>query len=290
MNVAAENLYCIHCFGNLVVTDGTVLCTSCKKVYKKHENDTLVFLDTSVSEKWNDKASSDALVHKFKMCAKRYPKFFLALYYLSGMFVGKSAKSALRNMPENALILNIGSGAKKIRDSVINIDSYPFQGVHVVADVYQLPWKDQTVDAIVAESLCEHLLHPERAINEMYRVLKPGGLLYVVTPFMLGYHSSPNDYYRWTIPGLRVLFFLFQERESGVAWGPTASMRSIFGGWLATLLSFGSSVLYQLWSIFFTFLFGPLTVIDYLFKYFPFSQDLAHGFYYIGTKDKPFSP
>src|SRR3989344_149322 len=172
MKVSIEKLRCLNCLGHLFVLDSVTLCMSCKKAYRKHENGALVFLDASVADKWNDKKSPDALVGKFKMFAKKYPKFFLVLYHLSGLFIGKTAKKALRDIPDNALILNIGSGAKKKRDNVTNVDSYPFEGVHVVADVCHLPWKDNTVDAIIAESLLEHLLHPNDAIKEIHRVLK----------------------------------------------------------------------------------------------------------------------
>jgi SAM-dependent methyltransferase len=35
----------------------------------------------------------------------------------------------------------------------------------------------------------EHLEFPERAVAEMYRVLKPGGLALLNTPFLQAFHA-----------------------------------------------------------------------------------------------------
>jgi ubiquinone/menaquinone biosynthesis C-methylase UbiE len=46
---------------------------------------------------------------------------------------------------------------------------------------------DEVFDIVVAKHVVEHLSHPEQAIAEMSRVLKPGGLLVLATPNL----SSP---------------------------------------------------------------------------------------------------
>lgn len=52
----------------------------------------------------------------------------------------------------------------------------------VVGDIYKLPFKDKTFDAVVAFDIVEHLENPEKAIKEIYRVLKPGGVLHLFSP------------------------------------------------------------------------------------------------------------
>lgn len=72
-------------------------------------------------------------------------------------------------------------------------------------DVYQMSYEDNTWDAVVSVDMLEHLTHPHKALAEMCRVLKPGGTLFLVAPFMYRYHQSPIDCYRFTHTGLSVL-------------------------------------------------------------------------------------
>lgn len=45
------------------------------------------------------------------------------------------------------------------------------------ASVYQLPFEDQSFDAVFSHAMAEHLSDPARALAELRRVLKPGGLI-----------------------------------------------------------------------------------------------------------------
>ncbi len=226
----------------------------------------------------------DSLLLRLKAWVKNSPTLFSVLSYIAAAFIGKTAKRAISHLPSDSVILNIGSGVRQVRPGVINIDYDHFPGVSVMADVHMLPFQDNSVDAITAESLLEHVTDPSKLVAEMRRVLKPGGLLYIVTPFMLGYHASPHDYYRWTEYGMVRLLQGFSMTESGSAWGPTVAAASIVGSWLSLLLSFGISPLYQIWSIFFLFLFGPFTYLDFLIGLHPRAKDIAHGIYFISHK------
>lgn len=226
----------------------------------------------------------DNLVFKIKNFLKRRPRLFSFVYFIAGPFVGKTAKQAVSHLAKGAVILNIGSGIKKIREGAINIDSFKYENVDIVADAHSLPFEDNYADAVIAESLLEHLKDPAAAVGEFYRVLKPAGILYIVTPFIMEYHSSPADYRRWTLSGLRKLLGDFKEKESGVAWGPTIALGHIFASWLALVLSFGSRQIYQLLFMGFALILGPLGILDYIISRHPSSQNIAHGLYFIALK------
>jgi SAM-dependent methyltransferase len=50
------------------------------------------------------------------------------------------------------------------------------------ADLAALPFHDETFDIAISSHVAEHLTHPERVFGELSRVLKPGGLLLILTP------------------------------------------------------------------------------------------------------------
>ncbi len=57
--------------------------------------------------------------------------------------------------------------------------------------------------------VCTHVLHiifeVEKAVAEMYRILKPGGVLLVVVPHVSMWSPKDNEFWRFTPEGLRVL-------------------------------------------------------------------------------------
>lgn len=228
--------------------------------------------------------SENSLTVKVKSFLKKYPKIFFFFYYTLGVFIGKTAKQAIKDVPPGSLILNLASGIKTIREDVVNVDLFPYPNVQVVADIHNLPFEDNSADAVICESSLEHFKNPEKAVKEMYRVLKPGGLLYISAPFIVGFHASPDDFYRWTLPGLKEFLKDFQEKKSGVGWGPTYALTSILREWLAIALSFNINFLYQILSLFFMVIFAPLNLLDYIFSRFGSAKNIAYGFYFIGTK------
>jgi ubiquinone/menaquinone biosynthesis C-methylase UbiE len=58
--------------------------------------------------------------------------------------------------------------------------------------VYSLPFRDASFDAVFSHALLEHLAQPQRAVNEFFRVLKPGGALGVCTPDWGGFIVTPE--------------------------------------------------------------------------------------------------
>jgi SAM-dependent methyltransferase len=58
----------------------------------------------------------------------------------------------------------------------------------------------------------EHIPEPKKFMEEVVRVLRPGGVLLLTTSQTWGLHLEPHDFYRYTEYGLRYL-----AKESGLA-------------------------------------------------------------------------
>src|SRR4051794_38444337 len=65
-------------------------------------------------------------------------------------------------------------------------------GSLVAASAERLPWDDGQFDAVVADSLIEHLDDPARALHEWVRVLRPGGRLIAWSPNRYTLGTDPH--------------------------------------------------------------------------------------------------
>lgn len=65
-----------------------------------------------------------------------------------------------------------------------------------VADIQELPHRDGTFDTVISCETIEHLPSPGRAVEELARVLKPGGRLFLSTPNYLNAAGLYRGYLR----------------------------------------------------------------------------------------------
>ena len=68
-----------------------------------------------------------------------------------------------------------------------------------------LPLAEGSVDVVLSTQVLEHVPEPNKYLAEIRRVLKPGGLVIISTHGYWMYHPHPQDFWRWTGPGLRKL-------------------------------------------------------------------------------------
>lgn len=228
--------------------------------------------------------------NRVKTALKRYPRLYdtLRRIFIPSMLAGLSPAGALRRAytegRADKVILNIGSGVSRLGPDVINVDIYPFSGVHAVADGRELPFRDQSADMVLSEAVIEHIPDAHKALKEFSRVVKSGGYLYIHVPFLYPFHSSPNDYYRWTLEGLKNDLPEFEVIKTGVRAGPWSALLAVLMHVLALLTSFGSKRLYGALVYFWMAVLSPLKVIDLLFRIFPYASAAAAVIYFFGRK------
>lgn len=65
-----------------------------------------------------------------------------------------------------------------------------------------MPFPEDSFDCAIATEVFEHAPDIGMLLGEVYRVLRPGGLLFFTTPFIWPYHETPHDMQRWTSFGI----------------------------------------------------------------------------------------
>jgi SAM-dependent methyltransferase len=82
----------------------------------------------------------------------------------------------------------------------IRLDADPAHPIDVVADATALPFCSDVVDRVASNSVLEHIAYPHEVLAEGHRVLRPGGVMVHVMPFVWWLHGYPDDYVRLTPP------------------------------------------------------------------------------------------
>lgn len=103
-------------------------------------------------------------------------------------------------------VLDCGSGSRNQKfPNVVNFDILPYNGVDVVGLAEELPFKSNSFDLVISLAVLEHVKSPAKAAQEMQRILKKGGLLWIDVAFMQPFHGYPAHYYNMTQVGLEHL-------------------------------------------------------------------------------------
>lgn len=83
----------------------------------------------------------------------------------------------------------------------------------IQCDAHKLPLVEGCADMVICDGVLEHVHTPNKVVDHIYRILKPGGLLYVYVPFLYRNHGAPQDFYRYTKSGLHYLLRNFSKVE-----------------------------------------------------------------------------
>ena len=196
----------------------------------------------------------------------------------------RTVKQLIHQLGADAKILDLGAGTDRRAPHVINLEIEATPYVDVVADGHCLPFKADVFEAVISEAVLEHVREPRRVVAEIHRVLKAGGYVCVAVPFLQGFHASPHDYQRYTVPGLDYLFATFTKIEGDACAGPTAALHWIFREYVGLAFSFGNLLLAKVISLIVGWLTFPLVWLDYLLMLNKHSHILASAVYFIGQK------
>lgn len=122
--------------------------------------------------------------------------------------IPERALSLIGNL--NGPVLNISAGGTHFwNPNVIELETAIFRNTDIVGDAHALPFNDEIFEAVLALNAFEHYREPQRVAEEILRVLKPGGKVFIHTAFLQPLHEPPWHFYNCTKYGLLQWFKKF---------------------------------------------------------------------------------
>lgn len=135
-------------------------------------------------------------------------------------------------------IVDLGAGGRRVTKTVITVDFVETPETDIVGDVCDTPLDDSSADLVIATGLLEHVEDEDKLLQEISRILKPGGIVHIEIPFLQQHHDDPIDCRRYTVDGLERFLARhgFTPVNSGVHIGPTVTVITLFSHYIAILL------------------------------------------------------
>lgn len=130
--------------------------------------------------------------------------------------------------------LDFGCGPNK-REGFTGVDQYPFEGVDIVGDVtdphFWNQFEDGSVDEAHASHFVEHLTALQRCLffNQVYRILKAGGQIQVITPHWSSCRAYGDPTHQW--PPVSEFTFYYLDKEWRKDNAPHTDGQNMQGGY-----------------------------------------------------------
>jgi len=193
-------------------------------------------------------------------------------------------------LPRGVRVLDAGAGETAHKhyfaaqqycglDLAVGDKAWDYSKLSVLGDLETLPFPDATFVAAINIVTLEHVVHPERVICELGRVLAPGGRFLLVAPLQWEEHQQPHDYGRFTRFALDRLL-----REAGftnISIQPVGGIFRLISRRLLNALQFFPGPLMLVAAVFFV---PPALVLPLLD---PLDKDRSFTLGYICSARKP---
>lgn len=146
----------------------------------------------------------------------------------------------LAKVPMVGRIIDVGGGKKSLYRDLLpkNLD-YEFLNIdpgieptYLLSPGERFPIADGVFDTCLCLNTLEHVYDSRFVLDEIFRVLKPGGVAYITVPWMFRVHGHPDDYFRgtpsWWRESLSRAGFAATELQP-LVWGRSTAAGSIRG-------------------------------------------------------------
>ncbi len=205
--------------------------------------------------------------------------------YNTADFTSDEALATVLSEIAEPSVLVIGCGDRAIEPgngTVVYTDVSFGPLVQYICDAHSLPFEDGSFDLVIASAVLEHVVDPARCVAEIWRVLKPDGRVFAVTPFIQQVHMGRYDFTRFTYMGHRMLFRRFDTLRSGMAGGPGMALAWTLDYYLTSFSEAPTvrTVLSHLGRL----LFFWLRYADRLLRHRAGAYDCASAYYFFGRR------
>lgn len=122
------------------------------------------------------------------------------------------ARRAASSVPPGAAVLDAGAGKTPYKNlfehahyesaDFCQVDQKEYGEITYVCDLAHIPVPDGKYDLVLLTQVLEHVPEPRLVLAELYRIIKPGGELWLTAPLYFEEHDIPYDFYRYTQYGL----------------------------------------------------------------------------------------
>lgn len=102
------------------------------------------------------------------------------------------------------------------------------KGVDVILNLHEIDLPSASIGTVLCLETLEHVELPRRAIGEVFRILKPGGVFILSSVMAFHIHEYPADYWRFTPEGFRSLLRPFDDHVVESA-GPADFPHTVVG-------------------------------------------------------------
>lgn len=122
----------------------------------------------------------------------------------------KAEHQALSGFPLTGKVLDLGGDARSEYRTLFSgdfaittVNILPEAEPDILADLEKpLPIPDASYDAVLLINVLEHVFEYRALLNECARVVRPGGAIVIVVPYLFPYHASPSDFHRYSADAL----------------------------------------------------------------------------------------
>jgi SAM-dependent methyltransferase len=102
----------------------------------------------------------------------------------------------------------------------IGCDIRAGKGVDKIENAECLSFDNESIGTVIMVDTIEHIENPFNALSEIYRVLKPDGIVVISSEMDLQIHNHPYDYWRFTPEAFRALLKQFPAKIIGYSGNP----------------------------------------------------------------------
>ena len=102
----------------------------------------------------------------------------------------------------------------------IGCDMRPGRGVDRILNLHDIDLPDETAGTVLCLDTLEHVEFCRKAVLEMHRILKPGGICVISSVMDYKIHNHPSDYWRFTPAAFESILEPFPEKYVGYQGEP----------------------------------------------------------------------